>query len=40
LFSAHQENLIEIGELKVKNEVLKNLLQQNGIGISSIYFDF
>lgn len=40
LFSAHQEILIEIGALKIKNEVLKNLLIQNGVDVSSIYSDF
>ncbi|WP_373231600.1 hypothetical protein [Cohnella sp.] len=40
LLSTHHETLIEIGELKVKTELMKNMLIQNGINVSDIYSEF
>lgn len=40
LLSIHHETLIDIGELKVKNEIMKNMLIQNGIDVSNIYSEF
>jgi len=40
LLFAHQQVLIEVGELRTENEILKSILDKQGIEIPSRYNDF
>jgi hypothetical protein len=40
LLSAHQQVLIEIGELRTENGILKSILGKQGIEIPARYDDF
>lgn len=40
LLSAHQQVLIEIGELRTENGILKSILDKQGIELPARYDDF
>jgi len=40
LLFAHQQVLIEVGELRTENEILKSVLDKHGIEIPSRYNDY